>query len=367
MNKLRIQGYRAGFTLLEMTVVLAISALLGLAAWKFLPVLRLFGTNTPTLALQDAQSALEGFVLREYRLPCPDTTGNGLENCAGDPIGNLPVRTLGISLPHPLRYGVYRNASALPDKDADLATLKDRYIPTLPPGFGVTKTNGLDFCVALRNAATTPSTNLLAGNVPVAYALADPGINGSYDADNALPGKFSAPNNVKTAAYDDLVVAVGLTELSGRLECPKSFGKVQGAASAAYVAYENERNALMYKKFRDFAYVVRQSNTQLATANVVMTSLDVANATATGITAIAVALATEGASVGTTAGGAVLGILGAAAGLTGAAVQLSSAVSAENTAKNQKNAANTYDTKLLIERGNALSRALDTDKKGLTP
>lgn len=196
-----------GFSLVELAVVLAITGVLGLTAWKLLPALRPVAEgNSAQRTLLEAQQALEGFVVTSYRLPCPDTDGDGLENCASTAIvGKLPWRTLGLSSGQNLRYGVYRNSSAAIDKDADLATLKDRYAPLLPPGNTSLLKNGLDFCWALRNATAAPA-GLSAGGVPVAYALVHPGGNGSFEGANATPSGFEMAAQPVSATYDDQVL-----------------------------------------------------------------------------------------------------------------------------------------------------------------
>ncbi len=357
----------AGFTILEMTIVLAASALLGMAVWKFLPVIRKTSEVSTSIALREAQAALEGFILRENRLPCPDTSGNGLENCTGDSVGKLPEKTLGISLPHPLRYGVFRNPSALTEKDADLSSLKNRYIPTLPPGAASSRTNGLDFCLAVRNAIQSPTTSLVAGDVPIAYAIADAGANTQFDGDNTLPNRFASPDAARTASYDDAVLATGLTELSGRLNCPKALGDAQGVVRAAYAAYDNDRNAEMLKSFCSFNYSVQEGNVKMATTNALIAASDLFNAGATGVTSIAVAMATLGASLAGPSIGAVLGIIGSAGALAAMIGKQVMALLAKDKAEQKKKAADNYRTKMLIQRSNALAEALKVDQKGLTP
>ena len=367
MKSLRLLQRLAGFTLLEMTVVLAISGLLGMAAWKFLPVLRSTTQGDPALTLQDTQAALEGFILREYRLPCPDTSGNGLEDCtSGVIVGRLPTRTLGISLPRPLRYGVYRSANAALAQDADLAVWKNRYLPMLPPGSSSLEKNGLDFCWALRNAIAAPAGSLAAGGIPVAYALADPGANGSFDDANATPTGFAPPNSPMTATYDDRVMTAGLGELSGRLDCPQRLGAVQGATRASFAAYDIDRNAQMYRRFRDFGYDVAKTNTAIAASNSALATADLAIAYDTGITTIAAALITKGtASTELAASTAVL--IASTAALVAAGVKLASAIVAENTAYNKAQAAATTRIDTLLQSAQALTQALAADRKGLTP
>jgi prepilin-type N-terminal cleavage/methylation domain-containing protein len=149
-----------GFTLLELAVVLLISAVIGLALWKLLPAMRgSANADTPRMTLRAAQDALDGFVLREHRLPCPAamptaaSASNGIEDCsASRQVGSLPYATLGLAASDlfltgtTLRYGVYRNAAATSALDADLALAKPRFDPLTPVSVRGA-TNGLDFCV----------------------------------------------------------------------------------------------------------------------------------------------------------------------------------------------------------------------------
>lgn len=359
--------FARGFSLIEMTVVLAITGALGLAAWKLLPALRPAAEGNRTqLILSEARQAVEGYVLRAHRLPCPDTDGDGLENCtATSVVGSLPYRTLGLSSSQALRYGVYRNANLMTAQDADLAVVKDRLIPLLPPtGFSMEQ-NGLDFCWGLRNAAAAPS-GLVAGSVPVAYAIAHSGADGVFNGANATATGFEAPGQPLSSAYDDQVVATGLSELSGRLACPARLGEVQGAARAAYSAYDIDRSAGMYQEFRTFAVPVREANVALAATNLALSILDVANATATGITSVALTGVTAGVGAGSIAA-AALGIAASAAAMVAATASTVTAGLALDKAKKQKTAAEAFKAKTTILAVEAMTAALAADKRGISP
>lgn len=361
-------GHRKmGFSLIEMTVVLAAAGALGLAAWKLLPALRPAAEGDPVRrSLMEAQQAVEGFVLRAHRLPCPDTDGDGLENCTATAVvGKLPYRTLGVSAGQALRYGVNRNANLTAKLDADLAVVKDRFVPSLPVAGASVQQNGLDFCWALRNAISAPG-GLTAGTVPVAYAIAHAGGNGAFDGANATTTGFAPPAQPKTGAYDDQVVASGLAELSGRLSCPRLLGEAQGAARAAFAAYDVDRNALMYQRFREFAVSVRHTNTIMAGVNAGLATLDLVNATATGITSVALTLATAGTAGGAIAAAAAA-ITAASASLVAASASLVSAGLAEQKANQQKTAADAFKANTLLLSAQAMAAALSADRKGLVP
>lgn len=192
----------AGFTLIELSVLMVIIGMLVLLAILAVPVLsdreRL---STTDVTMDEVSEALVSFAAINSRLPCPDINGDGLEGTAGtcaatDVVGRVPYRELGFSDPildeaHlPIRYAVYRNAEAT----ADLAALSNLFVPVLPgdpptlrtytgspPGppldlvtfpavtnlitaDGInpvrdtsTAINDLDFCLALRNAKTAAS------------------------------------------------------------------------------------------------------------------------------------------------------------------------------------------------------------------
>lgn len=270
----------SGFSLVEMAVVLVIIGAIGLVLWKFLPnfkslpaIARLTSTS-----LSSAEKSIDGFILANGRLPCPDTNNSGYEDCTGGAsLGLLPVRTLGLNLSEPVRYGVYRTPNASLPQDADLATLKDRYNPLLPPStvsavalstvlptalpvIVSPQLNGLDFCAALINMIRAPTQALTAGTqrVPIAYGLA---VAGSGDADgdgspfdglNRVAGQFELGGTSRTAHYDDETRTVGTGELLTHLGCATRLSAVNGAARSTYAAYDIARFAYLYNAFRVF-------------------------------------------------------------------------------------------------------------------
>lgn len=363
---------RNGFSLVELAVTLAVVGTLGMATWKLLPLVQSSASGDTTgRELEQARLSVEGFALAHSRLPCPDTNGDGVEDCtSGSVVGWFPNRTVGYTPATRLRYGVYRVPSSIPAADADLATAKDRFTPTLPPGYASTNINGLDLCLALRNAIAAP-VGLTAGNVPVAYAIAHPG-KGDTDGDgNPFDGAqaangFDLPGQAQISTDDDRVVAAGLAELSSRLSCPTRLDAANGAARSAYAAWDLDRFAQGYKDFRSFAYQVRQTNTTMAGVNEALATLDLANAYGTSLSGIALA-AESGGLGGATVAAATAAIGAAWAALGVQTASLASAILAEQKALDQLNAASAYQVMTKQWFDQAITAAQAADAKGLLP
>ena len=117
---------RAGFTLVELAIVLLILGLLGgggLSVWQVQAERE--RRQQQQQQLDDVREALYGYALSERHLPCPDTDypPNGTENRDGDggcraPEGALPGATLGLGHEdqwgRPLRYRVTAAFAARP-------------------------------------------------------------------------------------------------------------------------------------------------------------------------------------------------------------------------------------------------------------
>lgn len=341
-----------GFSLLEMAVVLVIVGLIGAMLWKILPRLQSASHPQPAAVLQlrTAEDALVGFALAHSRLPCPDVNGDGLEDCASTAsVGQLPQRTLGQLLPYRLRYGVNRLATT------DLTTLTDRYIPNIPGAApAVEPLNGLDLCIALRDAQKSSLVGLAVGTkgIKSAFALASSGAgdaNGDgdlFDGLNTGVG-FAAPNSPITAGYDDYTDAMGFGELAQRLGCLNRLAEVNGAARSAMAARDLDDMAEFYRDFRQFAW----NGTRTIDVTMAILARDLAIADVA-LAAVGAALAAAGlaesigapdpasaiiaGAIGT--GSAVVGVGDAAANLILAQQGVSDAQSALDTAHQQYDA-----------------------------
>lgn len=379
-----------GFSLIELAVVLVVIGASGMVFWQFLPRLKslpvMAKLTAPTLSR--AEDALNGYILANSRLPCPDTTGTGVEDCsvsasvAPPSVGWLPFKTLGISLSERVRYGVYRAPAVAPATvatDGDLAALKNRHTPLLPPGFSKRHSNGLDFCAALRNLAATPGTVLTTNimlngpqTVPIAYGLA---VAGATDADgdgslfdglNVVAGQFAASGTAHSSTYDDQTTTVGITELFTRLGCASRLAEANSAARAAYAAYDTDQFAIRYVDFRNFAMRVRRRNVQAARVGVAIATADLAISVGTGWSGVAL----TAVSAGGAGGGVAAAVAAGAAATLSLAAAIASKVLADQAlvfAYSQLPPAQAFKAATAADLIAAGARATALDLKGLLP
>lgn len=353
----------SGFSFIELSVSLAISSAIGVTAWQLMVLNRNASpVQTASLQLAQAGAAIEGFSLKNHRLPCPATDIAGRENCASGSTGLLAWRDLGLPQTYSMvRYGVYRTAAV------DLSKAVAVQTPVLPPGFVANASNGLDMCAGLRTAAQLPAGigALTVGGtsgVYVAYALAHPGQDLQFQGINATG--FELPKKSITLDYDDQVLAAGLTELSGRLHCPSYLGTANNAARAAFAAYDINRNALTFVEFRNFAYEVASTNTAIAAAGVATGSLGLIIATADLVTAFSVAANSAGIGASVIIP-STLAVAGAAAGLAAASAGLASSIIAQVTANNKANATAQIQIDTAVALAVAVANAVSADSRGL--
>lgn len=367
MKPFAVPRRQRGFSLLELALGLVAMGLVGAVAWALVARMApLAGGETIAARLLVAEHAVQGFALARHRLPCPDRDDDGSEDCAAASIeGRLPWRTLGLPR-DALRYGVHRAAVA----DADLAAAVSRFSPTLPVDGALANLNGLDFCIGLRNAQRSAAFGGLAGGLPVAYVLADPG-RGDGNADgslfDAVGGSFALPGTPATAASDDHLQAVGFSELATRLGCGQRLGALAGAVRSAAAAADLVAYADGYVQFRSLVEQVRRTARDLAIASLVLASADLAIAVATGVTSVALALASatgSAAAIGAGAGAAIA-VAAATAAVVAAGVSVAMAENALNVATTRLGEANTFRSRAVAERDALRTRAATLDQAGL--
>ncbi len=241
--------FQRGFSLLEVTVVVAIVSLMSWAAFSaFETSARGQDREQAKAIAHNLQSSLRAFAMRQGRLPCPDSNANadGYENLAagvcpaGTDIGWFPYVSVGLPLPDEsvrARYAVFRQANATPTLDADLAVSLERTADATGEG---RRADVTDLVTGLRNAARSAVSNArahvtgdagasgaidCAGNVVmnVAYWLVVPGIDSDGDGSRldaphtATSLCATSPAAPSRSASDDVVLAETPTELAGWL------------------------------------------------------------------------------------------------------------------------------------------------------
>lgn len=387
---------------------MAIMSLIGLFLWRWIENSRQ-PNDRPQMQqqLNEAQAALEGFLLANHRLPCAANSRDGNESCSNSNAIYLPWRLLGLSSNFDkLHYGVNRGA------DMDLATLPSALVapdlnidflevptqPTYPsdlsPSADVTaaataaqtainkaKTrrntvNGLDWCRVLRNYAANPSATgaLTAGsssnNISVAYLLVHPGKNQEFDGNNSIGAsatfKFDFPGRAQANDFDDISLAIGATDLSSRIGCVSRLSQMQAAGQGAYAAYDNLRVVQQYWSFRVFDIEAAESALTGAESGVTMADLGLA------LTAVSTALSI--ASAANTEGLTTFGIALAATNVGIAVIEkqkadqdLVDAKKALADAKDKLKATETYAASVYKSFTQSLDFSIQLDTKGLNP
>ena len=266
-----------GFSLWEFSVLLGLVGVAIVAGLTLLRASDAYNVERERHAqIYAADRAIEGFIAANSRLPCPDVTGDGIEDCtASAQKGWLPVATLGLDASAParnaarLKYIAYRGTE-------DLTVLSERYIPfrftdagetsgfttyldkagTTLPSFDRTgayvftppNLNTLDFCAGLYVVRTTIAasgantsaayvTTPSGGARNVAYALAESGSDKDgdgdlFDGNNAAMDKpaLDSPARGADGNYDDLVMSREIDDLRERLKCPQATTSIEAIA-----------------------------------------------------------------------------------------------------------------------------------------
>ncbi|MDR9500113.1 MAG: type II secretion system protein [Hydrogenovibrio sp.] len=381
----------AGFSLVELAIVLAVLGVISLGVVQFMPhIQHFFHQQTDEQVLDEAEQALKGFVLANHRLPCPDANQDGREDCTQN-TGQLPYLDLGLSAPiwnaatQSLGYSVYQNAGS----NSNLSTLSDRFQPQYPAAFTAssiapsaitdipqatdTFSNGLDFCWALKTAAQSGFSggHTQIDGVNQAYVLVSPG---SMDADqsgtmfdgrNALSSvEFESPNKPIDASYDDRVRAKGFAQLAGELNCAPLLAKVNAAVKASHVSYEALRLTQYYHDYRDFVLDVQEWNVGQAGFNMAMAVFDAYLVYAQNVIAIAGGAESFGVAVAALAIPAATSTALAVYGLVTAGLELDDAISALETANEQMTEAEENLEAVHTQYSNELNQAISLDGKG---
>lgn len=395
---------QAGFSLVELGVVMAIVGIIGIIAWRWVASTREPLQRPAILSqLAEAQAAVEGFVLARNRLPCAAADANGSEDCANTSTAvYLPWRTLGLSSGFAkLHYGVNRGGEGLdlsvlpptlvsPDLNIDFspaipvvardtdagvnAAAADVKAAITAGSHRRTQVNGLDWCRVLRRFAANPTAAgvLEAGNltasIPVAFVLVHPGANDVFEGSNALGGvggwRFDFPGRPQVFDFDDVAVAIGPADLSARIGCAARLGGMQVAGQGAYTAYDDARVVQEYWSLRLFD--IDQAESALASAQTGVALAAVNLALATGSAALAVASASN--TEGITIFGIALSVANAiAAGVEVAlaAADLAEAQEVLQASKDKEAAVRSYVIQLYETFTQSLNAAVLLDQKGL--
>lgn len=351
MMRMRRHG---GWSLVELSVVLATIAVLGVVLWRVLPLApKLAEDDAATRDLAQAEQALLGYALAHDRLPAAVMEhGRAM----------LPTKALGLPSRIRLRYQVQPTLTVSPGNS---------FAPLLPvtlnPGSPSTASiNGLDLCMSLK----ADSGKTLDGmqDIPTAFALMHLGPVGQQqtaDLTFALPGS----QDIGTRR----VLAVGPGELASRLSCPDRITGVHGATREAFAAYDLARIAAEYEDFRKFAIQVAEMNKANAETGKVFAGFDIA----WGIVVEAIAILQTAAGWPPDALAMVTGIASHAAAtaqlaiaivnLDGAISDLEEAVEDLAEAKDQHEKAKENTTRMRNLAHDRRERAIALDAKGLQP
>lgn len=335
MKPFPLAAPQRGFSLVESAIALLVFGLMAtllLAYWKNT------GQQQTAMVERDllgrAETALVSYVQAQYRLPCPATSDDGLEACAGSAnVGRLPWRTLGIAdvRARNIRYGLYRNPKTDAWDDADLGVAKDRFralVATVdsPPTAQLTmlgNVNALDFCTALNTATALPVDATLLNTIEVnasgadiansrhnvAFTLALPGLldadgdgdrfDGHQHTQTATSPVFDVPSRPRNATYDDEVHAMSFTGLFGQLAC----GQALSAADHVHINAETsaaimQQGMIDYQVQMELADLMAGAGVASATATIFSSYAGLANAIAITATATADAIVNYGATAG---------------------------------------------------------------------
>ena len=268
-NRMRLQAIQSiknqskskGFTLIELALVLLIIGIVISTAQSFYrDTIKTSEFAKINSQLESINQALIIFAMKNNRLPCADTDGNGYEssgtgtpNCgtgANFQTGAVPYKTLEMNqmgnaqsqlTKRNIIYGVYRNTNATAANDANLARVLERTGDL--PGSQYYQ-NNFDLIKALSNAQDAAKNNSFVYSTGVvtnencstfnssniAYVLASAGVDDMDNDGNAFDGVnknlrldgsgtncFASSSKRKNNQYDDVVLVMNFQSLIGRL------------------------------------------------------------------------------------------------------------------------------------------------------
>jgi len=242
---------QAGWSLVELAVSLAIAALLTGVLFALLPLGRQVAAgDRQQRELAQAEEALLGYGLAQYRLPFADSDNDGRAD-DGATRGWLPVKDLGLPARLRIRYEVDAGLAATP------ARLFVPYLPAAEMSRLSAAPNGLDLCIRLfERQRLAPGLGAL--GVPAAYALQAPDDSGNAMLDVASASDIALPGSEAAAMQPALTVAAGAGELASRMACPQLLARAQGAAQAAMAAYSISQATTFNHDFRTFDVKIAQ-------------------------------------------------------------------------------------------------------------
>lgn len=285
-----------GFSLLELALVLLVMGAVGLVAWRLVPMLvQTADGNATDRQLHQAEQAVLGFALANGRLPCPDSDGDGTENC-GSHAGQLPLRTLGLSFSVPVRY------AAAPV----LTVAQLRYLPPMP-GAPARTAGLLDLCVALRDAQRSglPASAQALG-MDIAFGVAAP----RQGRPVQVPSRqFPAPGD---PAAREQARTPGLPVTFARLGCPGRLAQADALAQRVLAAEQAVPVAAAAVDFQQLAVAVRDANLVMALAKEAIAAADLTVAVAAGVTGTVLTVQTAGSVAPAVAAAAAAVVAGTA-------------------------------------------------------
>lgn len=227
-----------GFTLIEISIVLMIVGIIISVVGSILPsIINTSKIKRTNATLEKFDYSLQGYMIANNRLPCPDTDGDGRENLTGGAgtdcaqySGDFPYIDVGVSsandpFSNPIGYAVYGAAGAgqvdLTNTYADASDFLNNGLNAA--NAEIAAAGGFTNTKVYTTFSDTANTVDNATSTGQAYVLVSGGqrdINapaGFYDHLNFSGNtQFAAPNKINTDLYDDSVLAQNPTFLAGK-------------------------------------------------------------------------------------------------------------------------------------------------------